>query len=230
MQHYGIEIPINASHASRNDLKSNNIFWRDSVDLEMRNNGDAFEILEEAKQAPSRWYKVTGHLVFDGNMDFICKARWRVDGHKTPDLVGSTYVDVVSRESMRITFTYAALNDLDMFAADAKNSYLQAPLLQKYCFICVQEVSLENVGKVALVYRALYGGKSAGINFRNNLALCMTHLNFVSYAANPDVLMRPAKKSDGSLYYEYILLYTDNHLVISENAEVILRTDLVILS
>ena len=38
--------------------------------------------------------------------------------------------------------------------------------------------------------------------------------------------MRPAKKSDGSEYYEYILLYTDDALVISDNAENILRNEL----
>ena len=35
--------------------------------------------------------------------------------------------------------------------------------------------------------------------------------------------MRPAKKSDGSSCYEYILLYTDDVLIISDNAESVLR-------
>ena len=34
------------------------------------------------------------------------------------------------------------------------------------------------------------------------------------------------KKSDGSLYYEYILLYTKGDLVASENVETTLRNDL----
>jgi hypothetical protein len=38
--------------------------------------------------------------------------------------------------------------------------------------------------------------------------------------------MRPAKHSDGTDYYEYILLYTDDALVIGEHAEKILRTEL----
>jgi hypothetical protein len=42
-------------------------------------------------------------------MDFTRKARWVLDGHRTPDIVGSTYDGVVSRESVRIAFTYAAL-------------------------------------------------------------------------------------------------------------------------
>jgi hypothetical protein len=40
--------------------------------------------------------------------------------------------------------------------------------------------------------------------------------------------MRPAKHSDGSEYYEYILLYTDDCLVISENAEPVLRNELIV--
>ena len=45
-------------------------------------------------------------------MDFTRKARWVLDGHKSPDPVGSKYAGVVSRESVRIAFTYAALNAL----------------------------------------------------------------------------------------------------------------------
>ena len=80
--------------------------------------------------------------------------------------------------------------------------------------------------KVALIYRSLYGGKSAGRDFRNHLRSCMRHLGFTSCPADLNVWMRPAKKSDGSLYHDYILLYTDDALVISENDEAILRNDL----
>ena len=50
--------------------------------------------------------------------------------------------------------------------------------------------------------------------------------HFTSCPADPDVWMRPAIKSDGQKYYEYVLLYTDDALVISENAEQILRTEI----
>ena len=54
----------------------------------------------------------------------------------------------------------------------------------------------------------------------------MRHLDFVSCPADPDVWMRPAQQSDGSEYYKYILLYTDDALVISENTEKLLRHEL----
>jgi hypothetical protein len=54
----------------------------------------------------------------------------------------------------------------------------------------------------------------------------MRHLDFVSCPADPDVWMQPAIKSDGTEYYEYLLLYTDDALCVSENAENVLRNEL----
>ena len=54
----------------------------------------------------------------------------------------------------------------------------------------------------------------------------MEFLNFKSCLAHPDMWMRPAIKSDGNTYYEYILLYVDDALVVSENAEGILQNEL----
>ena len=54
----------------------------------------------------------------------------------------------------------------------------------------------------------------------------MEFLNYKSCLAGSDVWMRPAIKSDGNTYYEYILLYVDDTLVVSENAQSILRNEL----
>ena len=91
---------------------------------------------------------------------------------------------------------------------------------------CGPEFGLENVGRVALIHWALYGGKSAGRDFQNNLRGCMWHIRFKSCPANPDMWMQPAKHSDGCEYYEYVLLYTNDTIVISKNAESVLRNEL----
>jgi hypothetical protein len=223
---YGIEVPTTLKHAYAIDKRDGTSFWKAAVEKEMHNIGVAFEVLLDEQKAPVGWKKVTGHLVWDVKMDFSRKARWVLDGHLTPDPVGSTYAGVVSRESVRIAFTYAALNNLDVCAADIRNAYLQAPSSQKDYIICGAEFGIENIGKVALIHRALYGGKSAGKDFRNHLRSCMRHLDMISCPADPDVWMRAAKHSDGSEYYEYILLYTDDALVISEHAEKVLRDGL----
>jgi hypothetical protein len=65
---------------------------------------------------------------------------------------------VVSSESVRIALTYAALNGLEVCAADIRNAYLQAPSSNKDYIICGPEFGIEHEGKVALIHRVLYGG------------------------------------------------------------------------
>ena len=156
-------------------------------------------------------------------MDFTRKARWVLDGHCQGQPEGSTYAGVVSRESVRIALTYAALNKLDVIAGDIHNAYLQAPSSQKDFIVCRTEFGIDNVGKKALSRRALYGGKAAGRDFRNHLRDCMRHLGFKSSLSDPDVWMREAVTAEGAEYWEYILLYTDNVLVISDTGEKTLR-------
>jgi hypothetical protein len=63
--------------------------------------------------------------------------------------------------------------------------------------------------------------------------LCYAHLEVDNQRArhkqpkiDPDVWMRPTIHRDGTDYYEYILRYTDDALVIGEHAEKILRNEL----
>jgi hypothetical protein len=90
----------------------------------------------------------------------------------------------------------------------------------------VAEFGVANEGKVALIHRALYGGKSAGRDSRNHLRSCMHHIGFKSCPADPDVWMRSAIKSDGTNVYGYVLLYTDDALSIGVEAESILRKEI----
>ena len=88
--------------------------------MEMYIIGVAFEILEDGKSAPVGYTKVSGNLTWSVKMDFTRKARWVLDGHKTPDPVSSKYAGVGSRESVQIAFIYAALNGLDVYMADIR--------------------------------------------------------------------------------------------------------------
>ena len=55
----------------------------------------------------------------------------------------------------------------------------------------------------------------------------MEFLGFKSSRADPDVWMRESVRTDGfTKYYEYVLLYTDDCLVISDRAETLLRNEI----
>ena len=51
----------------------------------------------------------------------------------------------------------------------------------------------------------------------------MGRLGFTSSCEDPDVWLRLLTRSTWEVYYEYVLLYADNALVILERAESVLR-------
>ena len=100
---------------------------------------------------------------------------------------------------------------------------------QKDYNICVKDFGLENFGKKTLIRTALYIRNSTRHDFKNNLRGFMRHINFDSCPADTDIMMRLATKDDGLEYYEYVLLYNDNALVISETCSMYLENTLEII-
>ena len=194
----------------------------------MSNVGVAFNILERGESPPPGYTKSSGHIVYDVCMRFQRKSRWVKDGHRTPDPDTSSYAGVVSRESIRIFLTHADLRGVPVMAADVRNAYLQAPTSEKHFVICGPEFGIENIGKNSIITQALYGGKVAGRDFWYHLRSCMKFLGFEYSQADPDVWMRESVQKYGSTkYYEYVLLYTDDCLVISDPGENVLQMEIV---
>ncbi len=185
---YGIEVPSSVRNAIEIDRKNKNTLWHDALAKEMGNVCVTFEILGLNAKAPPGWYKASGHIICYLKMDFTRKACWVKDGHKTPNSTTSSFDGVVSRVSIRIALTqHAALLGLPVIGADICNAYLQAPSSEKHFIICGPEFGIENEGRVALTWRALYGGKVAGRDFWHHLQDCMGQLGFTSSRADPDV-------------------------------------------
>jgi hypothetical protein len=152
---YGIELPSLVKNAIEIDCKHGNNFWHDALAKEMGNVCIAFEILGSNAKAPPGWHKALGHIVFDMKMDFTQKAQLVKDSHKTPDSTTSSFAGIVSRDSIRISLTYAALLGLPVIGVDIRNAYFQAPSLEKHFIICGPEFGIEDEGRVALIWRAL---------------------------------------------------------------------------
>ena len=112
-----------------------------------------------------------------------------------------------------------------MFGADIKNAYLQAPTSEKHYIICGPEFGLKNIGKLAVIVRSLYGGKAAGTDYWKHVMQEMLDTNFEPFKADPDVWFRPGTKSDGTTYYQYILLHADEIMCIMEDPEVFLLNE-----
>ena len=83
--------------------------------------------------------EIKRHMIFDVKMDLTRKARFVAGSHLTEPPASITYSSVVSRDSVRIAFLLAALNDLDIMACDIGNPYLNGPCREKVLFVAGPE-------------------------------------------------------------------------------------------
>ena len=224
----GIRMPKSVQEAYEIDKENGNTLWTEAIKKEMANVGIAFSPSEE--QNPHELEKLgyqwnSCHMIFDVKLgeNFCRKARLVAGGHVTDTPASMTYSSVVSRDSVRICLTLAALNDLQVLSGDIQNAYLTAPNKEKIFMKAGPEFGSKE-GKLFIVERALYGLKSAGASFRQYLADKIYDLGFKPSASDPDVWMRPATKADGTRYYEYVLVCVDDILAMSENPGEIMQS------
>ncbi len=219
---FGIEIPRSVEGALRIDRETNTTFWSDAIAKEMKNNWIAFKILTNQEKVPIGYKFIRCHMNFEVKMDFTRKARFVAGGHMTDPPTSLTYSSVVSRDSVRLGFLLAALNDVDLISVDIGNAYLQATTKEKVYTIAGPEFG-EFQGHNMLIVRALYGLKSSGAAWHEHFSNNLYDMNFKPSYADPDVWMRPAVKPNGFQYYEYILVYVDDLLILSHQATAIVK-------
>jgi len=219
---YGIELPKSVTEALEIDRRTGTSYWRDAIDKEMKNVSPAFKFMDDDK-APIGYKHITCHMIFDVKMvGLVRKARFVAGGHLTDPPVESVYSSVVTRESVRIMFLVAALNDLQVLGADVQNAYINAKTGERVYTTAGPEFG-SNEGRPAIIVRALYGLKSSGARWRDHLAMILMQAGFKNSKADPDVWMRKAQKSNGFFYWEYVLCYVDDILAISHDPQGILN-------
>ena len=92
----------------------------------------------------------------------------------------------------------AALNDLEIKAANVLNAHVMAPNNEKILTVLGPEFG-DDAGKSAIKDRVLYRLKSAGASFRAHLAQCMQELGHHFCDANPDLQMKAQFKPEDKL-------------------------------
>ena len=89
-------------------------------------------------------------------MDPTRKARYVSRGHIADPPSFTTYVSVVSCDSVRLDFLIAELNYLDILVGDIHKTYLNATTEGKVFFYADDEWKSDQV-KIVVIVRALYG-------------------------------------------------------------------------
>ena len=127
-----------------------------------------------------------------------------------------TYASVVSRESVRIAFLLAALNNCEVLAADIGNAYLNAYTQEKIYYKAGLEWGKAMEGATCIIVRALYGLKSSANAWRTHFCRTLDKKMGFKYSyADNDFWMKPCTRPDGTTYYTYILVYVDDILIVS---------------
>jgi hypothetical protein len=97
----------------------------------------------------------------------------------------------------------AELNNLEFWATDIGNAYLEALTAENVYIIAGSEFgNLE--GHALVISKVLYGLRSSGARWHDRFADCMSEPGFFPCKAEPDIWMRKSENA-----YEYNAVYVD---------------------
>ena len=216
---FGVIVPASIDEAKALDLENGNDLWERAIKKELEKVKIAFLLLEDNETPPIGSKLINYHIIFDVKMDLTRKARLVAGGHLNKEVPRHlTYSSVVSKESVRMCFMLAALNELDVLAGDIGNAYLNAKPREKCHVIITDELlfGAAAVGKKAVIVRALYGMKSSGAAWRDMISSYLKReMNFEMCLADNDIWYKESTKENGEKYYSYICIYVDDILICS---------------
>jgi len=129
----------------------------------------------------------------------------------TSPLSESVYSSVVTIRSLRLALLAAELNELQVWAGDIGNAYLEAYTKEKVYFVAGPEFG-ELEGHTLIVVKALYGLRSSGARFHDRFTDTIREMKFFPCKADPDVWIK-----DCGTHYEYVCVYVDDLAVMMKD-------------
>ena len=188
---FGVEIPETIEEAKLFDKQNKNEMWENAIKKELLKVKVAFELIEQDKVPLPGSKLINYHIIFDVKHDLSRKARLVAGGHlnkEVPSFV--SYSSVVTKESVRLCFMIAALNDLDIKVGDIGNAYLNAKPRER-CHVVITDSYLfgpSYVGRIAQIVRALYGTNFSGVASRELFSNVLhSEMGFKNCLADHDV-------------------------------------------
>ena len=215
---FGVQVPRSVKHALELDKANGDHAWEEAINKELgqiQEFGTFRHMLKE--ESLSEFQKIPYHIVFDVKFDGCHKARLVAGGNFTDQPSEDVYSGVVSLESIRLLFVLAAMNKLDIWTADIGNAFLCAPTQEKVYIIAGPEFGPDLHGKPLILYKSLYGLRSAPLRFHEHLGYRLKAMGFEPSKTDNDLWLR---KVDG--HYEYIATWVDDLLVASKDPKAIL--------
>jgi hypothetical protein len=124
-------VPKSVGEALRIDKEKGTNFWMKAVEKERKAIEHTFEFRDN-NMMPVSYQKIDCHMIFNVKIMLDRKARYVAGGLQTEPTKDMTLASVVSRDSIRIAFLIATLNDLEVLSANVAGAYLNAKAKNVY--------------------------------------------------------------------------------------------------
>jgi hypothetical protein len=221
MHKCGLEVPKDHDDCVRIDRENGDALWQDGARKEMKTVQPAFKEHECNTKDLIGCQKMGVQFVFDIKLgeDFRRKARLVALGNRTKTPSTPTCLSMlVSRDSVKMALTAAALNNLDVLVCDIEGACLTAKCREKVRVEAGPAFGLE-AGKIMTVKMALCRLKSSGAAFRSKLAGALHNLGCQPTHADPDVWLKAAVKPRSFECCDMVPCCVDNVMVISHKPQ-----------
>ncbi|HEY9710848.1 MAG TPA: reverse transcriptase domain-containing protein, partial [Oculatellaceae cyanobacterium] len=211
---FGVEVPQSTRHAFSIDASDGTSLWQAAMKTEINQlySHETFRVLNDNEAIPAGYKLIPYHCVYDVKFDGRRKCRLVAGGHRTDPSDDEVFSGVVSMETVRICFTLAKVNSLEVCAGDIGNAFLYGKSKEKVYIIAGPEFGPKLQGKRLIIYKALYGLKSSSARFHEHLSSTLLKLGFKPSKADYDLWIR--KSGD---HYEYVTKYVDDVVVFSKD-------------
>ena len=169
---YRLRVPKTVKESVEFDKENGDTLRWDDIMQEMKKVRPDFEVWEKRKEdIPITYQEIKFHMIFDIKLGKIfCRKSQQVGGgHTTTAPASIKYSFEVSRDSVQISLTIAALHGLVILICDIQNAYLTAKCRELIWITVGTEFGSEE-GIIMFVKMALYGLKLSGEEFRAKLA------------------------------------------------------------
>ena len=212
---YGYLVPKDYHQAMELDRRNGDNKWQEAIDKEFAQVDEYDTFIDKGfNWDPGKGYtKITVHLVFDVKHDGRHKARLVAGGHLTPVPLESVYSSVVSLRGIRLLAFIAENNQMDLWATDIGNAYLESHTQEKVYIKAGPEFG-DRAGHYLVIDKALYGLKTSGLRWHERLADVLRAEGYFISRAEQDIWMK-----DMGDHYEYIAVYVDDLLIASRDPQ-----------
>ena len=213
----GVELPKNIEHALRLDGTNGNNLWKDAIDKEMDSihRYEVFQLWKDGKSGiPPKdkgWQRAPLRMIFAVKNDGRRKARLVLGGHMTEAEEYDTYADTVNTPNVRLLLLLGIVNLWCILGGDVNTAYLNAVTKELIYVIAGLEFGAENVGKVYVLYKALYGAKGSANAWYHCLGDFMRSIQFKLSRIDGSFWYRLNKDTDT---YDYFATHVDDYLTI----------------